>query len=92
MNQIVRRTVVYSGRVQGVGFRYTAQSIARAHPVVGYVRNLSNGKVELVVEGDEAGVHRFLLAVDARMSGNISDTEIREEPANGEFESFEICY
>ena len=46
----MRRRLVYHGRVQGVGFRYTARSIARRHPVSGWVRNLPAGTVELLVE------------------------------------------
>jgi len=47
-----RRRLYYSGHVQGVGFRYTCQSLARGFDVAGYVRNLPCGRVELVVEGD----------------------------------------
>src|SRR6187455_864933 len=47
-----RRRVWYEGRVQGVGFRYTARGLAGGFPVSGYVRNLDDGRVELVAEGD----------------------------------------
>ena len=47
-----RRRVVFSGRVQGVGFRFTCQSLARGFDVAGYVRNLADGRVELVAEGE----------------------------------------
>ena len=51
MADSVRATVQYSGDVQGVGFRYTAVTIARGYNVSGYVQNLSDGRVRLVVEG-----------------------------------------
>jgi acylphosphatase len=46
-----RRTVFYSGLVQGVGFRYTTQRIAQQHAFAGFVRNLPDGRVQLVAEG-----------------------------------------
>ena len=50
----VCKRVLYSGRVQGVGFRYTTQALAAGHPIAGYVRNLPTGEVELVAEGEES--------------------------------------
>ena len=50
---VKRATVFYAGRVQGVGFRYTAREIACGYDVAGYVCNLPDGRVELVVEGAE---------------------------------------
>ena len=53
-NSRVRRRLIYQGRVQGVGFRYTVASIARRFPVTGYVKNLPDGNVELAVDGEFA--------------------------------------
>ncbi|HKI35881.1 MAG TPA: acylphosphatase [Gemmataceae bacterium] len=76
------KRVVYSGRVQGVGFRYTAQHLAAGHAVAGHVRNLPDGDVELVIEGEADEVERFLAAVAGRMGRNIERTIVREaEPA-----------
>src|SRR5688572_25939207 len=55
-----RSTVLYSGRVQGVGFRYTTRSIARKYQVSGFVRNLPDGRVELVAEGAAHELEAFL--------------------------------
>jgi acylphosphatase len=73
----MRRHLFYSGRVQGVGFRYTAQRIARSFAVTGWVRNLPDGRVELIVEGDS-------------MAGNIDGVEQLDEAATGEFSGFQI--
>ena len=54
----VRRRVYFSGRVQGVGFRFTCQSLARGFEVAGYVRNLPDGRVELVAEGESRRARR----------------------------------
>lgn len=87
---MVRRTVHYTGRVQGVGFRFTAQRIAARHDVTGYVRNMSDGRVEIVVEGQSTEVERFLAAVAEAMSGYIQDVQSESAPAQGQFATFEI--
>jgi acylphosphatase len=85
-----RHTATYTGHVQGVGFRYTAHSIARGHAVTGYVRNLSDGRVELVAEGDRHDVDDFLEAVRDRLGNHIHDERQDIGPTTGEFNSFEI--
>ncbi len=85
-----RREVIYSGLVQGVGFRYTARQIAYRHPVTGYVQNLADGRVQLVVEGAPAELERFIGAIAAHLRENIRGVDICELPATGEFASFEI--
>lgn len=56
----MRRRVRFTGRVQGVGFRVTARSLAGAHPVTGWVRNEPDGSVLLEVQGADGGVAAFL--------------------------------
>ena len=85
-----RCTVYYSGHVQGVGFRYTAHSIARGHDVAGYVRNLPDGRVELVAEGKRSEIEGFLADIRDRMSNHIRDERRDVGPANGEFTGFDI--
>lgn len=86
----VRCQVHYSGRVQGVGFRFNAQWIARGFPVTGFVRNLADGRVELIAEGEAAEVDRFLAKVADSMAGNISHADVQRQQATGEFAGFEI--
>jgi acylphosphatase len=85
-----RRTVQYSGRVQGVGFRYTAQSIAHRYAVSGYVRNQPDGRVELVAEGKAHELDAFLSEVRERFFGSIRDERADVQPATGEFTGFDI--
>jgi acylphosphatase len=84
-----RRQVHYRGQVQGVGFRFTARQIAQQFAVSGYVRNLSDGRVELVAEGEPNDLDRFLAELESSMRGYVSGTETRQFAATGEFESFE---
>jgi len=88
---IISKRATYSGRVQGVGFRYTAQRLASGFPVAGYVRNLSNGNVELVAEGEADQVQAFLDAVARRMAHYIHETAVVEEPPAG-YQGFGIRY
>jgi acylphosphatase len=57
---VIGRKVIYEGRVQGVGFRYTAKDIARSYEVCGSVKNLPDGSVELRVSGEKSEVDGYL--------------------------------
>jgi acylphosphatase len=80
---VVCKRVLYSGRVQGVGFRYTAQGLAASRDVAGYVRNLPSGEVELVAEGEANAVQDFLDAVGRRMANYITSTAVQDCPSAG---------
>ncbi|HVU89107.1 MAG TPA: acylphosphatase [Pirellulales bacterium] len=86
----VRRDVLFHGRVQGVGFRYTARHIAARFRVTGYVQNLPDGRVRLVVEGEKAEIDRFLAAVTAEMADNIHGQDQETGAATGEFANFSV--
>ena len=75
-----RRRVHFSGRVQGVGFRFTCQSLSRDFEVAGFVRNLPDGRVELVAEGDRLEVDQFLTAIHREMGSYIRDVDAESEP------------
>jgi acylphosphatase len=85
-----RRTVHFSGHVQGVGFRYTAQNIASKHGMRGYVRNLPDSSVEMVMEGSDEQMDQVLSAIQQRMQDFIRKTHIELSPASGEFADFSI--
>ncbi len=84
-----RRRVYFSGWVQGVGFRYTCHGLARGFEIGGYVRNLPDGRVELVAEGTPAEIDNFLNAIRREMDACIRDvnaqTEIPSEQPSKEF-------
>ena len=85
-----RWTVLFSGRVQGVGFRYTTQQTAAGYEVGGYVRNLPDGRVEMVAQGAASELERFLAGIQAAMAGHIRDQSIDRSAGTGEFRSFDI--
>jgi acylphosphatase len=88
----IRRSVWFDGQVQGVGFRFTTCELAERFAVTGYVRNLRDGRVELVAEGDAEEVDRFIRAVSEAMRGYIRNVEQTDSPATGEFADFGVRY
>lgn len=76
--------------MQGVGFRYTSRQIAAGFQVAGAVRNLPDGRVYLVVEGEPAELDRFLATLGRQMAYYIRHVAQTTSPATGEFSRFEI--
>lgn len=84
-------TIIYSGRVQGVGFRYTVKALTPGFEVTGTVRNLSDGRVELIAEGERGELEAFRLAIrDSGLSGLIQREDELFGPAAGQFRGFDI--
>lgn len=87
-----RQEVYFRGRVQGVGFRWTVQRIASRFDIVGYVRNLPDGRVQLVAEGQDHELTRFVRMIEAEMNRYIAETSVMKTAAIDEFERFDIRY
>jgi len=85
------KMVWYSGMVQGVGFRFTTAKIAADFPVTGWVKNLSDGRVQLLVEGSGEAVEKFLKAVHDHWKDNIDKEQVEEQKPTGKFKSFEVA-
>jgi acylphosphatase len=88
--RMTARLVRYNGRVQGVGFRATAVAVAGAYAVTGWVRNLADGRVELLAEGAESEVLRFLQAVRDHWGGFIRDEQIEAREPTGRHSRFDV--
>jgi acylphosphatase len=88
-----RLHVFYSGSVQGVGFRYTVKALARGFEVTGGVRNLPDGRVELVAEGARAELEEFRRAIaDSELGHFVRRDETSWSEARNEFRGFEIMH
>jgi len=88
---MVAKRVLYEGRVQGVGFRFSVKSITTGYDVVGSVRNLMDGRVELEIQGGENEVEEFLQAVlDSHLRRHISRFVVHEIPMKKGIKGFEI--
>ena len=82
--------IYFFGRVQGVGFRFTSKQVADQFSVSGWVKNLPNGSVEMIVEGEVSELKRYIAAVKSSTHGNVTDTEITKSDATSEFSGMEI--
>ena len=86
-----RAHVFYSGRVQGVGFRYTVQDIAANLGIHGWVKNLEDGRVEIVAESEEKNLKEFLDKISKGPLGRyIKDADVAWEKPSKEFNDFDI--
>ncbi len=85
-----RYTIRFTGRVQGVNFRWTTCQVAGGFAVTGWVRNEPDGSVRCVAEGEPRELDRFVATVQGAMAGLVKGTDVTRGSATGEFEGFEI--
>lgn len=86
-----RMHIFYSGHVQGVGFRYMAKSVAAGFEATGTVRNLLDGRVELVAEGSREELEAFRMAIrESGLEHFIRNEDVNWSEATGEFRGFQI--
>ena len=90
METVHYEDIYFSGRVQGVGFRYTVLQVAREFEVSGTVKNLLDGRVRLEVEGCKPEVDRFLKEIEEHMHGYIHNVERHASQRPREFSGFSI--
>ena len=86
-----RLHIFYSGRVQGVGFRYSVKTLATGFEVTGTVANLPDGRVELAAEGARGELEEFQKAIeDSEVGGFIKQEDVSWQPARNEYRGFNI--
>ena len=86
-----RLHVYFTGHVQGVGFRYAVRTVSLEFDVTGWVKNLEDGRVEILVEGERSELEAFQAAIpDAGLRRLIRDIQTRWSEGTGEFRGFEI--
>jgi len=90
MSEIHHETVFFSGRVQGVGFRYTALQVAKEFEVSGWVKNMADGRVHLEAEGAPETIKAFVAAIEERLHGFIRKTERKADKRSAQFVGFTI--
>ena len=83
-----RYVVYYSGRVQGVGFRYAVCRLSNGFDVEGFIRNLPDGRVQLIAEGNTDQLDPFLQSIQDEMAGYILAKQLDRQEPTGEFSDF----
>jgi len=91
MSQIAKH-IIFVGRVQGVGFRFTAFNAANHHQLTGFVRNLPDGAVEMLTQGPAQAVDDCIRDIKESFSGYIRETKIKEIPSNPQYKDFKITF
>jgi len=90
---LIRIRVFAGGRVQGVAYRYFAEKQAARLGLTGWVRNLPDGRVEVLAEGPASEVEAFLDRLKAGPSlARVDSFDVMREPATGEFRGFRIAF
>lgn len=89
---MVCRRIIFSGRVQGVGFRFTAHRLANRYRLTGFVRNVPDGTVEMLVQGQTEDVDNCIKELGDCFSGYIRETRIEEIPPDPQHTAFRITF
>ena len=91
MDQMAKH-VIFKGHVQGVGFRYTARDVAGRYDVTGFVRNLPDGTVEMLVQGPPQEIDNCLEDIQGYFAGYIRETQIEQIPWSDRYKDFRITF
>ncbi|MFH2144709.1 MAG: acylphosphatase [Candidatus Omnitrophota bacterium] len=89
---IKQANIFYTGRVQGVGFRYTVQRICAKYALAGWTRNLPDKRVEVLIQGLEEDIQAFVAELDEAMSGYIRGKQLYWQEKKEEFRDFQIRF
>jgi len=84
--------IIFTGRVQGVGFRFTAFNIANRYHLTGLVRNLSNGAVEMIAQGHADNIDNCIRDIKKSFAGYVKETQIEEIPPDPQYKDFKITF
>jgi acylphosphatase len=89
---MIAKRIIFAGNVQGVGFRFTAHSIARRCELKGFVRNLPDGSVEMFAQGRAEDIEMCLRDIDETFAGSISETRIEDVEFDSRYNDFKITF
>ena len=89
---MIAKFITFTGRVQGVGFRFTARRAAQRRQLTGYVRNIPNGSVEMLAQGRGEEIDDCIQDLKEYFSGYIKEAKIEEIPFDSNYTDFEITF
>ncbi len=91
MNQTAKH-IIFTGRVQGIGFRFTALDIANRYRLTGLVRNLPEGTVEMITQGPSDDIADCIRDIKEAFEGYIRETKTEEIPPDPQYTNFKIAF
>jgi acylphosphatase len=89
---LIAKHIIFKGRVQGVGFRFTAHRIANRHSVAGFVRNLPDGTVEMLAQGTPDDVNECVRDIEDSFAGYIRQIDTNDVPVDPQHIEFKITF
>jgi len=89
---MIAKHIIFIGRVQGVGFRFTAQRLADRHRLTGFVRNQRDGTVEMLAQGESEDINDCIAEIQQALLGYITETKITDLPPNPQYPDFRITF
>ncbi len=89
---MIQAHIFFSGTVQGIGFRYTVRQVAKESGLTGWVRNLSDGRVEMVAEGPQEKVEQAIRDIEDHFDGYIRSKDVRFEKSSDRHQEFKITF
>lgn len=89
---MVAKHIIFIGRVQGVGFRFTAHRMASRYRLAGFVRNLRDGTVEMLAQGPAEDIEDCVQDIKEAMAGYVRETVIDEVPLDPKYTDFRITF
>ncbi len=91
MEQVAKH-IVFTGQVQGVGFRFTVHRMANRHHLAGFVSNLPDGTVEMLAQGPSEDIDNCIQDIEASFAGYIRETRINDTPVEPKYKDFRITF
>ena len=89
---MVAKHIMFVGRVQGVGFRFTAHRAANRHQLTGFVRNLPDGNVEMLAQGPVEDINDCIRDIKEYFTGYLREAKIQEVPPDPRYTNFKITF
>ena len=89
---MIAKHIIFTGRVQGVGFRFTALNVANRYQLTGLVRNLPDGTVEVVAQGNSDDIDDCIRDIEKSFDGYIRETKVEDVPFNPQYKDFKITF
>jgi acylphosphatase len=89
---MIAKHIIFSGRVQGVGFRFTAHRMANRHQLTGFVRNVPDGTVEMFIQGPSENIDNCIQDIKDSFAAYIRETKINEIPLDPKYKDFGITF